>query len=82
MFIHTISNKQHVAEGSDNNNLHPWFVTGLTDAKVIFMVGFNKSNDYRMGYQIKAFFFFLKIAMHKKDHGLLYSIKNWSRKNN
>ena len=35
MFIHIISNKQHVAEGSDNNNLpHPWFVTGLTDAVI------------------------------------------------
>ena len=74
LFIHTISNKQHVAEGSDNNNLpHPWFVTGLTYAEGTFMLGFNKSNDYRMGYQITAIY---KIAMHKKDHGLLYSIKN------
>lgn len=38
------------------------------------MLGFNKSNDYRMGYQITVIY---KIAMHKKDHGLLYSIKNF-----
>lgn len=37
------------------------------------MVGFNKSNDYRMGYQITAIY---KIALHKKDLDLLYSIKN------
>lgn len=81
MFIHTISNKQHVAEGSDNNNLpHPWFVTGLTYAEGTFMLGFNKSNDYRMGYPNYSYFFEKK-AMHKKDHGLLYSIKR-SRKNN
>jgi len=71
MFINTISNKQ----GNDNNNLpHPWFVTGFTDAEGTFVLGFTKSNDYRMGYHITAIY---KIAMHKKDHDLLYSIKNF-----
>lgn len=75
MFIHTKSIKQHVAEGSDNKNLpHPWFVTGLTDAEGTFMLGFNKSTHYRMGYQVTAIY---KIAMHKKDYDLLYSIKNF-----
>ena len=77
LFIHTISDKQHVAlserSGSDINLLHPWFVTGLTDAEGTFALSFNKSNDYRMGYQITAIY---KIALHKKDLDLLYSIKN------
>lgn len=41
--------------------------------KGTFVLGFIKSNDYRMGYQITAIY---KIAMHKKDYDLLYSIKN------
>jgi hypothetical protein len=72
MFIHTILNKQH---NDNNNNLpHPWFVTGLTDAEGTFVLGFTKNNDYRMGYQITAIY---KIALHKKDLDLLYSIKNF-----
>jgi hypothetical protein len=55
-----MSNKQN----NDNNNLaHPLFVTGLMDAEGTFALGFNKSNDYRRGYQIQAIF---KIAIHKK----------------
>lgn len=81
LFIHTrayLLDKQHVAlserSGSENNLPHPWFVTGLTDAEGTFVLGFNKSNDYRMGYQITAIY---KIALHKKDLDLLYSIKNF-----
>jgi hypothetical protein len=71
MFIHTMSNKQN----NDNNNLaHPWFVTGLTDADGTFALGFYKSNDYRMGYQIQAIF---KIAIHKKDYDVLDAIQKF-----
>ena len=80
LFIHTracLLDKQN-ADRSErsglDNNLHPWFVTGLTDAEGTFVLGFNKSNDYRMGYQITAIY---KIALHKKDLYLLYSIKNF-----
>jgi len=79
MFIHTISNKQ---DNDKNNFPHPWFVTGLTDGEGTFVLGFRKSNDSRMGYQITAIY---KIALppyevrgdNKKDHDLLYSIKNF-----
>ena len=68
MFIHTMSNKH-------NNTLaHPWFVTGLTEKEDSFSLGFYKSDNYRMGYQIQAIF---KIAMHKKDYYLLYTIQNF-----
>ena len=71
MFIHTMSN----IHNNDNNTLaHPWFVTGLTDAEGTFALGFYKSNDYRMGYQIQAIF---KIAMHKKDYDVLDAIQKF-----
>ena len=71
MFMHTMSNKQN----KDYNNLpHPWFVTGLTDAEGTFALGFHKSNEYRMGYQITAIY---KIAMHKKDYHLLCTIRDF-----
>ena len=71
MFIHTVSNKHN----NDNNTLaHPWFVTGLTDAEGTFALGFYKSNDYRMKYQIQAIF---KIAMHKKDYDVLDAIQKF-----
>jgi hypothetical protein len=71
MFTHTMFNKQN----NDNDNLaHPLFVTGLTDAEGTFALGFYKSNDYRMGYQIQAIF---RIAMHKKDYDVLDAIQNF-----
>ena len=57
-----------------DNTLHPWFVTGLTDAEGTFALGFRKTNDYKIGYQITAIY---KIAMHKKDHHLLCSLQNF-----
>lgn len=38
------------------------------------MLGFSKSDSYKMGYQITAIY---KIALHKKDLDLLYSIKDF-----
>lgn len=38
------------------------------------MLGFSKSDSYKMGYQITAIY---KIALHKKDNDLLYSIKDF-----
>lgn len=71
MFIHIVSNKHN----KDNNTLaHPWFVTGLTDAEGTFALGFYKSNDYRMGYQIQTIF---KIAMHKKDYDVSDAIQKF-----
>lgn len=69
-FMHTLYNLQ------SNNSIkaHPWFVTGLTDAEGNFTLGFYKSNDYRMGYQIQAIF---KTTMHRKDYDILHIIQNF-----
>ena len=52
--------------------LNPWFVTGLVDAEGCFTLGFFKSDNYKMGYQIQAIF---KITLHKKDFDLLSQIQ-------
>lgn len=54
--------------------LDPWFVTGLVEAEGCFILGFFKSNKYKMGYQIQAIF---KTTIHKKDFNLLYQIKDY-----
>jgi len=72
--MHTLCNAQC------NNSIkpHPWFVTGLTNACAAgngnFTLGFYKSNDYKMGYQIQGIF---KITMHKKDYYLLQTVQDW-----
>jgi len=70
IFMHTLSNQQR------NNSIKPHglFVTGLTDAEGNFTLGFYKSDNYKMGYQIQAIF---KITLHKKDYHLLHTIKNF-----
>ena len=55
-------------------NLDPWFITGLVDAEGSFMLGFFKSDTYRMGYQIQAIF---KIALRSSDLDLLSQIQKF-----
>jgi len=56
------------------SNLDPWFITGLVDAEGSFMLGFFKSDAYKMGYQIQAIF---KIALHSKDLDLLFQVQKF-----
>jgi len=55
-------------------NLDPWFITGLVDAEGSFMLGFFKSDTYRMGYQIQAIF---KIALRSSDLDLLSQVQKF-----
>jgi hypothetical protein len=57
-----------------NSNLDPWFITGLVDAEGSFMLGFFKSDSYKMGYQIQAIF---KMALHSKDLDLLSQVQKF-----
>ena len=54
--------------------IDPWFITGLVEAEGCFILGFFKSNNYKMGYQIQAIF---KTTIHKKDFNLLCQIKDY-----
>jgi hypothetical protein len=56
------------------SNLDPWFITGLVDAEGSFMLGFFKSDTYKMGYQIQAIF---KMALHSKDLDLLFQVQKF-----
>jgi len=55
------------------STLDPWFITGFVEAEGCFLLGFFKSDNYRMGYQIQAIF---KITLHNKDYDLLCQIKD------
>lgn len=68
--LHTIN----INKLESKSNLDPWFITGLVDAEGSFMLGFFKSDKYKMGYQIQAIF---KIALHTKDLDLLYQIQKY-----
>ena len=59
---------------STKSDLNPWFVTGLVEADGCFMLGFFKSDKYKMDYQIQAIF---KITLHNKDYDLLCQVKDY-----
>ena len=56
------------------STLDPWFLTGLVEAEGCFTLGFFKSDNYKMGYQIQAIF---KTTIHKKDYDLLCQIQDY-----
>ena len=51
--------------------LHPWFLTGFSDAESCFMVRVIQTKSKR-GYQVQPSF---SIGLHEKDRSLLESIK-------
>lgn len=54
------------------SSLHPWFVTGLTDAEGSFSFSINKSKTAKFGYSISPYF---GITMHMRDMALLIAVK-------
>ena len=79
--IHSHSDNSIIANNMFKRFMHttrsyldPWFVTGLTEAEGSFTLGFFKSDNYKMGYQIQAIF---KITLHKKDYDLLCQIQDY-----
>ena len=56
------------------SSLNPWFVTGFVEAEGSFMLGFFKSDSYKLGYRTQAIF---KISLHKKDYNLLSLIQDY-----
>jgi hypothetical protein len=53
--------------------LHPWYITGFTDAEGCFHIGINKHNRFKLGYSVEAVFM---IHLHQKDLALLTRIKS------
>ena len=54
--------------------LHPWFVTGFSDAEGCFLISILRSNTTKSGWQIRARF---EIGLHQKDKALLERIKSY-----
>jgi hypothetical protein len=49
-------------------SIHPWFITGFSDAESSFMLFLNKNNKCKTGYGPQACF---QIGLHEKDRALL-----------
>lgn len=55
-----------------NNNIDPYFITGISDAEGSFVCIIRKNSNSRIGWRVEVIF---QIALHKKDLELLKLIK-------
>ena len=60
-----VRNYSHLTK--EGVSLHPWFLTGFTDAEDCFWIGVRRDPRNRLGWCVQAFF---QIALHKKDEAL------------
>lgn len=56
----------------ESSNLHPWFITGFSDAESSFSVLIQKNAKYKLGWRTKIIY---AITLHIKDSNLLNDIK-------
>ena len=54
--------------------LHPYFVTGFSDAEASFNLSINRSSRYKTGFSVVACF---QIDLHIRDVNLLYRIQEF-----
>ena len=59
-----------------DSELNPMWVTGFVDGEGCFTVSVNKSQELKVGWQVKPSF---KIGLHEKDKAVLEGIKNFLR---
>ena|SRR2546429_3358549 len=52
--------------------LHPWFITGFTDAEGTFTIVLDKNNHRTLGWRVQAKF---QISLHKRDLEILKKIQ-------
>lgn len=57
-----------------SNSIHPWALTGLTDAEGTFVVKVSKSAKSRLGRRIEVSF---EMELHKKDEAVLNQIRSY-----
>jgi len=62
----------HNKPSNVSNSIHPWFITGFTDAEGCFMISILKSSTYRTGWEVQLSF---QIKLHKRDLTLLENIQ-------
>jgi len=64
--------KQKFSTSPNLASLHPWFITGLTDAEGCFMINILKAPNMKVGWRVQPVF---QIGLHAKDENLLKEIK-------
>lgn len=52
--------------------LHPWFITGFSDAEGTFIISITNNSKLPVGWEVKAMF---KIGLHNIDYDLLQQIQ-------
>lgn len=60
-------------KNTNNNKLHPQFITGFTDAEGCFMISIIKDNRQKVGWRVNPCF---QINLHGRDIELIEEIKN------
>lgn len=63
-----------IIKENEFNQLHPWFITGLTDAEASFSIFIRKDKKYNTGWCLRAAF---QLGFHTKDKALLNSIRSF-----
>lgn len=58
----------------DQSKLHPYWVTGFTDAEGCFTIKFTESNEYKQKWRVQAQF---QIKLHQRDLLVLNRIKDF-----
>lgn len=66
--------KPYSAINSANCSLHPYWITGFTDAEGCFTIKYSQSNEYKMQWRVQAQF---QIKLHERDLILLNQIKDF-----
>jgi hypothetical protein len=57
-----------------NNNLHPYYITGFVDGEGCFFIGIRPRPNRKKGYAVELLF---KITLSSKDKLLLEKVKNY-----
>jgi hypothetical protein len=63
-----------ISSGKSILSIHPWYVTGFTDAEGSFSVSLSASSKYRAGFLVKLLF---DIGLDKRDRALLEMIQSY-----
>jgi len=75
MVIYYRKNKNiNMKNNIKNKILHPYFITGFTDAEGCFHVSVVDKADQKVGKSVRVLF---QISLHKKDKALLNKIKKY-----
>lgn len=63
-----------LVERASTDDIHPWTITGFTDAEGYFGLGIRKDLTVRSGWKVEPIF---SIGLHEKDRAVLEQIRSY-----